>query len=386
MAVRERERPPASWATWNAGARYTLGVEDEVMLLDPTSWSLAQDADRVLAALPADLGSRTHPETHAGVVELVTGAHHRLGPLVAEIRELRARLALRLERLGLAAAGAGTHPAVDVDQTDVSSAPRYRLLQDTMRSLARRDPTLALHVHIGVPDPQDAVTLLNEVRQVAPVLIALSANSPYSRGRDSGFASVRRALFQAFPRTGTPRHFEGYGDYVRAVESLVAPGAVPDPSFLWWDIRLQPRFGTVELRMMDSQSRLDDIAALVAFVQSFARLVIEESYVGPGGGPEVVSENAFLAARDGIDARLIDPRTERLVPVRDLLGGLLARCLPHAAALGCATELDGVRRLAAENGASRQRALHVGEGGFEDLLASLAQEFAPTGVPVAAST
>ena len=99
-----------------------------------------------------------------------------------------------------------------------------------------------------------------------------------------------------------------------------------------------------------------------------------------------MSENAFLAARDGIDARLIDPRTARLVPVRDLLGSLLARCLPHAAALGCATELDGVRRLAAENGASRQRALHVGEGGFEDLLASLAQEFAPTGVPVAAST
>ena len=138
--------------------------------------------------------------------------------------------------MGLSAAVAG-HPSADVrEETEVSGAARYRMLDESLRVLARREPTMALHVHVGVPAPEDAIRPLNGLRRIAPVLLALSANSPFWQGRDSGFASARTVIFQAFPRTGLPRFFADYGDYVEAVDALIAPGAIPDPSFLWWDV------------------------------------------------------------------------------------------------------------------------------------------------------
>jgi carboxylate-amine ligase len=261
----------------------------------------------------------------------------------------------------------------------VSDAPRYRALEESMRTLVRREPTMALHVHVGVPDAEDAVRLLNAVRPILPILLALSANSPFSQRGDSGFASMRRSIFQAFPRTGTPRWFASYSDYVDAIDGLVGSGALPDPSFLWWDVRLQPRLGTVELRVMDAQSTVADIESLVALIQSFARLALEGGFVPERSGPEVVEENGFLAARDGMDARLIDPAERRLVPVRDLLAGLLDECRPHAARLGCAVELEGVRTLAACNGAMRQRESLSPRAGFRELVAGLADQFTMRG-------
>ena len=345
------------------------------MLLDSSRLSLVQSADAVRGKLSRDLERSVRPETHAAVVELISGVHDDVAGVVSEVRWLRTSLARELRELGLVAAAAGTHPAAEWEETEVSEEPRYRLLQDTMRTLVNREPTMALHVHVGVPDPEDAVKLLNAVRSILPLLLALSANSPYSRGQDSGFASVRRVLFGAFPRTGTPRAFAGYGDYVEAVDGLVGPGALHDPSFLWWDVRLQPRLGTVELRAMDAQSTVEDIAPLVALIQSFARLVLEGQPPAAPAAPEVVEENGFLAARDGMDARLIDPASRQLVPVRQLLDELLRDCWPHAAALRCATELEGIRRLAACNGADRQR-VSLGHGaGFHGLVAALADEF-----------
>ena len=375
-------RPLPSWARWQGhpSRLYTLGVEDEVMLLDPSDWSLAQAGDRVLAEVPPDFALSVRPETHAAVVELVTGVHGDVAGVVSEVRTLRARLARELRELGLVAAAAGTHPAAEWEETEVSNAPRYCVLEDTMRTLVRREPTMALHVHVGVPDAHDAVKVLNAVRSILPILLALAANSPYSRRQDGGFASLRRVLFQAFPRTGTPRWFHSYPDYVAAVDALVAPAAIPDPSFLWWDVRLQPRLGTVELRMMDAQSAIEDIGPLVALVQSFARLVLEGDFRPLPTEPEVVEENGFLAARDGMEAHVIDPAAPRLVPVRELLDDLLADCRPHAAALGCATELEGIRRLSDSNGAERQRAALSSDGGFAGVVARLASQFSTHGL------
>ena len=214
---------------------------------------------------------------------------------------------------------------------------------------------MALHVHVGVPAPDDAIRVLNGLCRNAPVLLALSGNSPFWHGCDSGFASSRTVIFQAFPRTGLPRHFDSYGDYVEAVDALIASGALPDPSFLWWDVRPQPALGTVDVRVMDAQSTVVEVAPLVALVQSLARLELEghPSPVIPGA--EVLAENRFLAARDGMDARLIDPAARSLVPVREMLDALLAECRPHALALGCADALDRVPWLAAATGADRQR-------------------------------
>ena len=203
---------------------------------------------------------------------------------------------------------AGTHPSAVWEDTVVSSHPRYRHIGESMRVLARREPTLALHVHVGVATPQAAVRIQNRLRAHLPLLLALSANSPFWQGRATGFASTRTTLFEAFPRSGVPRSFRGYRDWAGAVEPLIRSGAIADPSYLWWDVRLQPRFGTVEVRIMDAQTTVEDVAALVALVQSLARLEFERpSSAEEEFTPvEVIEENRFLAARDGMEALLID--------------------------------------------------------------------------------
>jgi carboxylate-amine ligase len=371
------DRSGPLWSAWNREAPelYTLGIEEEVMLLDPDRWSLAQSGDEVLAALSGELARHMSPETHAAVLELTTGVHADVHGAASELGALRHELEGELRGMGLAAAGSGTHPSTVSEETQVSGSPRYRLIHDSLRVLARREPTMALHVHVGIPEPEAAVRLLNGLRRHLPVLLALSANSPFWQGRDSGFDSARTVIFQAFPRTGLPRSFESYADYVGAVDALIAAGAISGPSFLWWDVRLQPRLGTVEVRIMDAQSSLRDVDPIVALIQSLSRLELVDGSPTPVPGIEVLAENRFLAARDGMDARLIDAGKGCLTPVRDMVHALLTDCRPHAVALGCAAALEGVADLAATNGAARQREFTTGPAGLETLVEHLALGF-----------
>jgi carboxylate-amine ligase len=223
------------------------------------------------------------------------------------------------------------------------------------------------------------------MRTHVPLLLALSANSPYWQGRDTGLASSRTPLFQAFPRVGIPRMFDDYADWVDTVDLLLRCKAFPEPTFLWWDVRPQPRFGTVEVRVFDAQTRSADTAALVALVQSIAKLELEEGYASPQAMrcQEVLDENRFIAARDGADARLIDARAEQRVPMRTQLGGLLEACAPHAADLGCEAELAGIEELAERGGAERQVARARTGGRLPGLVEALAGDFCDAHVAVA---
>ena len=252
------------------------------MLLDPRDGSLAFRSDEVIADLPPELRDRVTPETHAAVMEVTTGVHRRVPDAVAELAELRRRMSRALAAPGAARRAS---PACTRRQRGARPSsrlhPRYRHVGESMRVLARREPTLATHVHVGVATPGAAVGLLNRLRVHLPLLLALSANSPFWQGRATGFASTRTTLFDAFPRTGLPRSFHGYGDWVRTVDALLRSGAIADPSLLWWDARLQPRLGTVEVRIMDAQTTVEDVGALAALVQSLARLELERPD-GPG--------------------------------------------------------------------------------------------------------
>jgi glutamate---cysteine ligase / carboxylate-amine ligase len=366
-----------SWARWCSSEPFTVGVEEEVMMVRPGDWSLAQEIDAVLPEVPADLAEHMTAETHGAAIELATDPHASVGAAVDQLAGLRRRLQDVLGGQGLRAAAAGTHPSTVWHETVVSSGSRYQFVYGSMRELARREPTFALHVHVGVEDAEDAVRLHRRLRTHLPLLLAVSVNSPFWQGRDTGLASARTPLFQAFPRVGIPRGFRSYADYVEAVDLLVRSGAIPEPTFLWWDVRPQPRFGTIEVRIMDVQTSVDETAALVALVQSIARreVLAKEAIRPVGHSPEVLVENRFLAARDGMDARLIDPARERRVPARAELEELLELCGPHAEALGCAAELDGVRRLAARTGADRQLELARDEGRLPGLVAALADAF-----------
>jgi carboxylate-amine ligase len=370
-----------AWSTWRSGSppgQLTIGIEEEFMLLDPRDWSLAFRSDEVIADLAPELRDRVTPETHAAVMEVSTAVHRRVRDAVAELAQLRRDMSRALAGHGLRAAVAGMHPSASWSDTVLSSHPRYRGIGESMRVLARREPTLATHVHVGVATPRAAVGLLNRLRVHLPLLLALSANSPFWQGRATGFASTRTIVFDAFPRSGMPRRFRGYADWVETVDGLLRAGAIAEPSLLWWDARLQPRHGTVEVRIMDGQTTLDDVAALVALVQSLARLELERPDDRDTQPPatELIEENRFLAARDGMQALLIDLASGERIPAIAELERTLAPCRRHAERLGCADELAAARALATRPGASRQCA-QAQDGDLRRVTAGLARAYAP---------
>jgi carboxylate-amine ligase len=352
-----------------------VGIEEEIMLLDPSGWGLAERAQEVLSATAEDLGRRA-AETHEAALELKTGPSATVRDAVAELRELRGHLADDVARLGIATAAAGMHPGGSSGVTKVSPSSRYQIIERTMRGLAHREPTFALHVHVGVPDADSAIRLLNRMRTHLPMLLALSASSPFMRGQSTGLASNRTVVFQGFPRTGLPRRFDSYADWVATVDLLVRSGAIPEPTFLWWDIRPQPRLGTVEIRIMDAQPRLSATAALCALVQALARLELEDEFASPAlvDAHEVLAENRFLAVRDGAGAEFIDPTRTCRVPLADIVDELLEAVRPHAEALDSLAELDQVHALVQTPEATRQRVVGAA-GGVPRLVADLAAQF-----------
>jgi glutamate---cysteine ligase / carboxylate-amine ligase len=375
----------ARWARWSrAGADrpWTVGVEEEVMLLDARTRSVANGIEDVLAALPAELAGHVSAETHACVLELKTTPHATIAGVAEELDTLRPALDdILRDELGMRAAAAGTHPLAIRSEVAVTTDPRHREVAETMGALAHREPTMALHVHVAVPDGAAAVRALDGLRDDLPLLLALSANSPFWRRCDSAFASMRSPIFSMFPRVGIPRRFGSYARYVTTIDRMLSSVAIRDPSFVWWDARLRPRLGTVEVRVMDAQSRVADVAALAALVQCLVRWHADERGHEATDG-EVLAENRFLAARDGIDAVFIDDRSGHRAAT-DVLAERLEACRPYAAALGCLSELAHVVALAHDPGHARQRRL-AARLGLDGLVASLVEDFAAARRAIAA--
>jgi carboxylate-amine ligase len=346
------------------------------MLLDPDSWALAQRIDTLLPELSPELAGSVTAETHACTLELATGVHRTVRSAAAELYSLRAALATELHPLGLRAAVAGTHPLAHGHDTEVSGGARYQLLHEGLRVLARREPTFALHVHVGVPDAELAVRAADRLRAHLPLILALSANSPFWAGRDSGMASARTPLFQAFPRAGVPRRAGSYATYVERLDALLRAEAFPEPTFVWWDVRLQPRFGTVEVRIADAQTSVAEVAALAAFIQALVRLEATDGYVDDTlvEAHEVIEENRFLAARDGVAARLVDPTIDARVPAAEQLAAVFEACAEHATVLDCRAELEVAAVLATRTGAQHQREL-ASDGGLAGVLPELSNAF-----------
>jgi carboxylate-amine ligase len=281
-------------------------------------------------------------------------------------------------RRDLAIGSAGTHPFALWEDQRISGRPRYRDLINALRFVARQEVIFGLHVHIGIDDADKAIHVANGMRVHVPLLLALSANSPYWQGRATGFASTRPSVFGAFPRSGLPRRFRSYRDWTDTVDLMMRSGAIPDSSYLWWDVRLQPRLGTVEIRIMDAQTRIEDVAAIAALVQVLVRVELNTPLASPWHteASEIIQENRFLAARDGMDALLITPESGGRVPAVALLDSVLDACEPHGELLHCAPELASARTLAAENGAARQVALGR-DGDLRRVTAELAAAFSP---------
>lgn len=339
------------------GSDFTIGLEEELQLVDPRTHELAPDAVEVLAAIDAPAGSTGH-EAYAAQIELRSG-------VCADAGDARRDLAAR--RAAAAAAGAtlmgvGLHPTDAWGGSDLVDEPRYRAVRDAMRDVFGRTPEAALHVHVGMPDPECAIAVFNGMRRHLPLLIGLCANSPWWFGRDSGLASARWALVRSYPGRGIPPTFADWGAYEEHLELLAGAGGPPDYTLIWWDIRLHPRLGTVELRELDAQSSLEDVAAVAELVQGLARHEAEAPArdLPPA---EAIAWSCFRAARDGLDAEIL--HEGRLMPLRDA-----ADAAVRTTGAGEATRL-----LASGGGAARRRAADA-RGGTAEMLAELVAETA----------
>jgi carboxylate-amine ligase len=352
------------------GSDFTVGIEEELLLVDPRTRLLAPLAAAVLAAMGAPEGTAGH-EAYAAQLEL------RSPPCrdAAEAGE-----ALRAARAAARAAGAtlmgvGLHPADDDGDSELVDAERYRRVADMMRGLFARTPEAALHVHVGVPDPETAIRVFNGLRQHLPLLQGLSANSPWWFGRDSGLASARYALVRTYPGRGVPAAFPDFDAYQAATERTLAAGGIDEYTLLWWDVRPHPRLGTVELREMDVQSSVEDAAALAALVQALALEAADSPPADPSVPSEAIAMSAFCAARDGVDATILD--RGRIAPLREVVPETLERVRPRLGELRSDAPLEGIERIVATGGgAARQRAAH-GRGGMDELLEHLTRETGP---------
>jgi glutamate---cysteine ligase / carboxylate-amine ligase len=344
---------------------FTLGIEEELLLVDRETRRLAPVATEVLGAMEAHERAASH-EVYAASIELRSPPRLDAEDAAREIASLRGAA----REAGATLIGAGLHPAGELGDVPLVDSERYRLVGGTMRGLMRRTPECALHVHVGMPDPDTAIRVFNSLRSHLPLLIALSANSPMWFGSDSGLASARYALVRSYPRRSVPRAFTSLDDYAGTIAAVAAAGDLSDYTYVWWDVRLHPRLGTIEIRELDAQSRIADAASIAALVQALARH--EAEHPREPELPEAISESSFRASRDGIEATLLDDGELR--PVREVARRTLERIAPAASELGAAPALEGIERILADGGgAARQRATLQREG-IEAVLEQLVRE------------
>jgi glutamate---cysteine ligase / carboxylate-amine ligase len=340
---------------------YTLGVEEEYMLLDPETWDLVQHIDSVLAAVAeGEHVEYLHAELMQSVLEVTTPVCRTAGDAYRALAHLRGYVAQIARSEGCRFGSAGTHPFSLFERQRITARDRYRQLVDQLQYIARRELIFGMHMHVAVDDPEKAIQVMNGLLIHLPQLLALSASSPFWRGEPTGLSSSRQMIFAAFPRSGPPPRFKDYTDYAEVVGQLERTGCIADYTHIWWDVRPHPRLGTIEMRVCDAVTRLEDVAAIAAFFQAIVKMYSEQYDAGkeiPSWHRMLTTENKWLAARYGLDAPIMDLATGRRnrVPVSQLVRRTLRDVEGHAQELGSERELEGVREILSRgNGADRQ--------------------------------
>ena len=339
----------------------TVGVEEEVILLDPRTFLPTDSVEDVLARMGGD--PRFKPELRCAQLELVTPPASTVADVARELAAARRILAERL-RGRIRFAALGTHPS-STTISAVTPTRRFREIGAELRWLARAALPSGLHVHVAVDGAERALAVFNAFRSYLPEIAALAANSPFYEGRDTGLASTRLKLREDHPRSGIPPAFDSWQAYADFVAWGARGGVIRDPSYHWWDLRLNAAHGTVEVRAADSQTRVDDTAGIAALCQSLVASLVDRHDAGDRlsvHDTARIAENRWRAVRDGVDGELVDLDTGSPVPTRERLRDLVGELEPYAVALGCEHELGHALGLVAANGAVRQRAIAAAVG------------------------
>ena len=312
-------------------------VDDETLDLSNSIEVLLDD----LEGLSAD--GEVKPELMESVCEIATTPVANTVEAGAQLRGLRRMVQQVASQRGLSIASAGTHPFALWEDSRVVARPRYRDMISGLQFVARQEIIFGIHVHVGIDDPDKAIHVTNGMRVHVPLLLALSANSPFWRGDSTGLDSTRTPIFRAFPRVGIPPRYDDFDDWSRRIEFMTESKVIGDYTYLWYDVRPHPKFGTVEVRCMDSQTRVEHTLAIAALIQAMVKELAEHYEEGKELSRypyEMLDENKWLAARHGLDATLVDLPEITRVPVPELARRLIERLRPHAEELGSAAEFD----------------------------------------------
>jgi len=371
---------------------YTLGVEEEYMLLDPETWDLVQHIDSVLAAVAhaGEHQDHIHAELMQSVLEVTTPVCRTADDVLHALTQLRKYVGEIARSEGCRFGASGTHPFSLFERQRITARDRYRQLVDQLQYIARRELIFGMHIHVAIDDPEKAIQVMNGLLVHLPQLLALSANSPFWRGEPTGLHSSRQMLFSTFPRSGVPPRLANYAEFDELVGQLERTGCIEDYTHIWWDIRLHPRLGTIEIRICDAVTQLEDVVAITAYCQALVKYYSERFDAGdevPSFHRILTTENKWLAARYGLEAPVMDLVTGRRnrMSVAQVVRRTLKLIAPHAKELGSEAKLAGIEQILRRgNGADRQLRVFNANRDIVEVTREIARLTEISAVPVTA--
>lgn len=359
-------------------AEYTIGIEEEFQLIDPETRSLRSSISEILDSGKEILGEQLKQEMFQAMVEVGTPICRDVNEAKQQVISLRRSVAELAEDAGCRVVAAGTHPFADWASLDITPHQRYIELEQNLQEIARSIAVYGLHVHVGVPDRDVAIELMNEVRYFLPHVLALSVNSPFWEGRDTGIKSYRSVIWGRMPRSGIPDTFSSWDDYRGFVDILINTNSIDEPKKIWWDIRPHPHFQTLEFRVCDMPTRVEETVALAALFQA---LVAKLAWLRSRNlgfrlySRALINENRWRAMRYGVDGKLVDFGLRAEVPMRDLALELLQFVDDVVDDLGSREALETIHTIVEEGtGADRQLAVYAERENLTDVVDYLAEE------------
>ena len=360
---------------------YTLGVEEEYQVVDAESRALDPRGERVLERVRQDLGEQVVPELRASQIEVMTPVCRTLAEVRAELLRLRSGVIGGAIEEGCRIVAASTHPFSHWQEQPITPDERYRRLVESYQRLTREQLAFGFHVHVGLDDREAAVRVMNHLRVWLAPLLALSANSPFWIGEDTGYASYRTQVWGRLPAAGPPASFASLAEHDALIEALVQTGGVLDAASVYWDVRLPEKLETVEIRVADVPSRVDEAIMLAGLSRALVRVCherVEREEPYPDARPELLRVAHWGASRYGLDGDLVDLEARRAAPAREMMEKMLAFARPALEEHGDYEEVSSLvgDTLRMGNGASRQRRVHERTGQLEAVVDALVEETA----------
>src|SRR5207302_383353 len=343
--------------------RFTIGVEEEFQIIDPATCELRSHVMQLVSAASPSIVDQVKHEMHQSIVETGTNICENVAELRIEMHRTRGELVAAAERAGLQVAAAGTHPFSSwIDQV-ISPGERYQNIVEELQQLARSLLIFGMHIHVAMPDKQTTIDMMNMVRYFVPHLLALSTSSPFWMGRNTGLKSFRTTVFRRFPRTGVPELFQSWSEYENFVNLLVQLNCIDNPKKIWWDVRPHPVFGTLEFRMCDVTTKVEEACAIAALTQAIV-VKLHRLYTSNQSWRiyrrALIEEKKWRAARYGIEGKMIDFSKEQEVPMRTIIPELLDLVGYAVDDLGSRSAVKYVETMLRE-GTSAERQLKVYE-------------------------